>query len=769
MAAAGQYLPAVDLISDPDERRQVAGLMHSAATAVAMTNCVAAERFLAVATDLVDGADIAPDDRLAAALDVERHSALYCLGRLVEADELYLRIQQRRLDPLDLVTPTCVQICSVTYRGRPADAVTLGLDLLRQLGLAMPPPQSIGAETAGGFDALIRWVQVVDLATDLRRADITDPHVTAIATVINRVMSPAAFAARETLAWLVTVAWRLWTERGPSAMLLCAFGNAGTALNVLRGDYRAGYAAVRHVLAFGEARGYEPETSQVRFIFGVSTGHWFEPIEDNVALAQLARDSLVRSGDPHYANLTYGVTLPQLMDCTPTLDSYAASVDMGIAFTTRTGNEFVGGFTRIFRQFVRSMRGETDQPGGFSEPTFDEAAYAAALEAQPLVGAYFQTVRGLAAAIFGNVAEMARFAAAALPLLPATHGGYPTAWGNFLRSMALAQDIRTAEPAERRVALAELDERRDWLAARAADAPSNFRHLHRLIEAEREWATGDHWAAMQAFDRALEDTPSRCRPWQRALITERAGVFCQEHGLRTTGRRLLTEAHHLYETWGATAKVERMRQTYGTPHGSGSPALSPTISRSQSTHAGSGSIDLLAVLQASQALSSETDLDRLRRRVVAVLGAMTGATAVRVLLWNEDLQGWFLSPDGDDVSPPIAVDEAGSQGLLPMTAFRYVERTRKPLLVEDATQDDRFARDPYLAQLERCSMLAVPIEVHGTPRAVLLLENRLGGGAFSAERLDTVMLIAGQLAVSLDNAMVYASLARKVAERTEAL
>jgi signal transduction histidine kinase len=41
---------------------------------------------------------------------------------------------------------------------------------------------------------------------------------------------------------------------------------------------------------------------------------------------------------------------------------------------------------------------------------------------------------------------------------------------------------------------------------------------------------------------------------------------------------------------------------------------------------------------------------------------------------------------------------------------------------------------------------------------VLVLENRLLRGAFTTERLDAVKLIAGQLAVSLDNAQLYAEL-----------
>jgi diguanylate cyclase (GGDEF)-like protein len=101
--------------------------------------------------------------------------------------------------------------------------------------------------------------------------------------------------------------------------------------------------------------------------------------------------------------------------------------------------------------------------------------------------------------------------------------------------------------------------------------------------------------------------------------------------------------------------------------------------------------------------------------------------------------------------------------------IRYTERTREPLLLEDATHDDRFSRDPYLTGVTCCSLMVVPILAQGQPRAMLLLENRLTRGAFTTDRLDAVHLIAGQLAVSLDNALLYTSLEHKVVERTDAL
>ena len=52
---------------------------------------------------------------------------------------------------------------------------------------------------------------------------------------------------------------------------------------------------------------------------------------------------------------------------------------------------------------------------------------------------------------------------------------------------------------------------------------------------------------------------------------------------------------------------------------------------------------------------------------------------------------------------------------------------------------------------------------------MLVLENKLSRGAFSTDRLDAVNLIVSQLSVSLENALVYASLERKVSERTKEL
>jgi signal transduction histidine kinase len=122
--------------------------------------------------------------------------------------------------------------------------------------------------------------------------------------------------------------------------------------------------------------------------------------------------------------------------------------------------------------------------------------------------------------------------------------------------------------------------------------------------------------------------------------------------------------------------------------------------------------------------------------------------------WSDDRQDWLLTAPG--------------AGTVPLTVLRYAQRMREPLVVGDATRDDRFARDPYFIDLTCCSLMALPILSRGTLRAVLLLENRLIRGAFTTQRLDTVNLIAGQLAVSLDNAQLYTEF-RRIADEQAAL
>jgi histidine kinase len=100
---------------------------------------------------------------------------------------------------------------------------------------------------------------------------------------------------------------------------------------------------------------------------------------------------------------------------------------------------------------------------------------------------------------------------------------------------------------------------------------------------------------------------------------------------------------------------------------------------------------------------------------------------------------------------------------------QFVHRTREPIVIADASTDDRCRSQPYIARRRPVSILCVPILNRGRSVGVLYLENNLTQGAFTRERVDLLTLLSGQIAVSIDNAMLYEKLEQKVCERTAEL
>ncbi|MEU7870279.1 AAA family ATPase [Dactylosporangium sp. NPDC049140] len=746
--AAEQYLPVVDAIDDPAERRVVVGLLRRASDqATLIGNHALVSTLLTAALRLVD------PDATATLVEVHtcRHAALYSMGRLDEADAAYRTIEGLCTNAWDRAGATAVQVRSLTYRNRFADAVGLGLESLRELGITVPVADQLSATLDHQFDRLYRWLEHIDTADDLAHPEITDPRLLAATCLINAIQPATYFAAdHATLAWLSLEALRIWIEHGPACALLGPVSHTAFAAITMRDDYAAGWQAVQRVLALGEARGYEPGTSQVRFLSALLSC-WFEPIEHSVQAGQRAREGLIAGGDLAGAGHSYYPTVTGHLECAPSLDVYVAEVEAGLALVRRTGDGQTGETLDSYRWLAGVLRGESSAATSAPIPADRHAG-------NPLALLYAHINNAIVAAIFGDVIGLARHTEAAMPLLPAAPGIYPSAVAHLLRGLALAGQLRDSQGDDRGdLLVAELGEVTQWLAARAATAPDNLLHLVRLLEAERAWAVGDFRAAVLAFDAACREVAGRQRPWHRALITERAAHFYLAHGVEHAGYGLLAQARQEYSAWGATAKVDQLDWAYPTLRlqrdATTGQRDQPDDVRHRRCTVTTGTIDLLGILSASQVLSSETSIAGLHSRLVKVLSAMTGATAVHLLLWSDDRQRWLL-PGGDGGIVPLTDHEH----TVPMSALRYAQRIGEPLVVGDATRDERFARDPYFTDISCCSLLAVPIFNRGTLQAVLMLENRLIRGMFNTDRLDAVKLVASQLAVSLDNTQLYAAL-----------
>ncbi len=767
VVAAEQYHASGATLASADERLTAARLLRAAALQYRRhASYDSEERYLRAALALLHG-EADAHEALVLDLRIAHHAALFSLGRGDEADAVYDWIRAHCHDDVARVPPTCVQINNLTNRSRQREAQELGFALLERLGLPLPA-SGFDASKKPLIDALKAWIASPEKVRDHERPTVTDTRVLATARLLHYTLGPTFYCGDPRGGLLVLYCHQLWVQHGPCAPLLTGFGGI-PLITVSGGDYRGGWIAIRHALDVAERRGYEPETSWVRHCMALFVQHWAQPLESCVAEARRAREGLLQGGDLQYACFSYHTEIAAQMDVAASLDELESVLDAASAFASRTGNGFFEQVTVQYRQLLDGLR--SGQWAALLDPSA-QPPDPRAPGINPTAVVTFHLVRAIAAALQGDDAALMRHASAAVPLLPFVAGYYPVAQVRWLHGLALARRMAQTEGEERDAIAQKLDTIRHWLHERAADAPANFRHLATWLDAEHVLATAGALASMPRYDLAQREAAQHCRPWHRALLAERVARVCRQAGLERGARPLYTEARNLYASWGAAGKAAMLDREHQlpTPRAGFGPRATQTTLSALGTDGGfnATTLDMAAILRASQALSSETSLPRLKLRVRELLGAMTGADRVQLLLRAGTPPAWCLA-SGAAGQPRLPLDEAVRRGLVPVSAFRYAERTGQPLLVDDAVTDDRFARDPYFSGAERCSLLIVPIASHGEQRAMLVLENRLARGAFSVDRLDAVMMIAGQLAVSLDNAVLYDSLERQVAERTRAL
>lgn len=600
-----------------------------------------------------------------------------------------------------------------------------------------------------------------------QRGEVATAHVAGAVRLINSLVAPASITHLALAGWLPLRVGRLWIEAGYTEAAIYPLLAVGQVVLLLCGDFSGCERVMRTVLSIGEAREGGRETARGRAVYANYACHWMHPVEESVSNARQAFTELTRFGDLEFAAFTLLAALPAHLDICAQLSELEAEVQAALSFARKIGNHHCERGSLVYRQLIRALEGRTTSSGGFDDADFDERAFVASVESvatrsarvgrsrfqafilrrvpfrylfklatwrsggdpwgNPVALCFFHIYRALAACVFNDGARLVQHADTALALSQIVMGNYPSAHLNLLHSLSLTERLRATPAAGRAGLIKRLGVNQTWLAARAADAPVNFSHLHDLVEAERLDALGEPWAALQRMERAMRLAQAHRRPWHSALITERAGLLHMRHGLEHSARPLLTRAYRLYLDWGATGKAEAMRSAWPF-----------VVSRpsGEALSAREAAFDQAALARASEALASEESRAELVPRVMELVAGLTGATDVRFVALEEGGQ-WSLEGGlrGSERLGAMALPAAESHGLVPMSVLRLGIATQRPLVSDDAVLDRRFAADPYFAKLPLCALMGLPVVVQGRVRAFLVLENRHLRAAFDAEQV----------------------------------
>jgi histidine kinase len=254
------------------------------------------------------------------------------------------------------------------------------------------------------------------------------------------------------------------------------------------------------------------------------------------------------------------------------------------------------------------------------------------------------------------------------------------------------------------------------------------------------------------------------------------------------------KAYLAYEKWGAVAKMEQMKEKYyefllpdETPNlqsttvdmvdlrgGMTTMQTTRRFNTMSSTHSttdsrGTSMLDFGTLIKASHAISEEVNLEKMLEKMLQITIENAGAErAVFIRHDKESLKIWAeYHPDGQD-GMAVNVNVSESNGV-PSSLVHYVARTKKAVVLENATTDSTYSFDSYIKRTSPKSVFCFPVMNHAHMTGIIYMENNLITNAFTSDRLEIMDLLSAQIAISLDNALLYDNLEQKVSERTQKL
>ncbi|WP_437747623.1 AAA family ATPase [Sorangium sp. So ce1504] len=765
------------LITSREERERGARL-----NLVAGRRAMASAAFASALTCLVAGAAfLEPEDdrwerqyELAFALELRRAECEYLTGELGAAEERLSMLSRRAGSLVDAAAVACVRVDLYTTLDRSELAVEICLEVLRRLGVAWSPHPTQD-EVQKEYERM--WGQLgsrpIEALVDL--PPMTDPAIRAIMDILNWGQAPALFTDQKLHSLLVGRMVNLSLEHGNSDGSCFGYVHVGAVLGSRFGDYRAGYRFGKLGLDLVDKHGLGRFKARVYLDFGVLVNPWTRHVRTSIELMRRVFDMASETGDLTFAAFARNASLVLLLAKADPLGDVQREAESSLAFVRKARFGLIIDCIIAQLQLVRCLRGLTPSFSSFNDVSFDEARFEQHLESDPrlsVAACWYWICRLQAHFHAGDYASALAVAMKVERLLWAVQSFLHVTDYHFYGALARAACCEAAPGSndERRQHLAALAAHHEQLEVWASSCPENFGSRAALIGAEIARLEGRALDAELLYEAAIRAARENGFVHSEALAYEVASRFYRARGFDVIAATYLREAHACYARWGADGKVTQIEQR--------NPRLweTRTLAQAATFAARSEEIDLLSVIKASQAISSDIVLDQLLRTLLTSVLEQGGAQRACLILCQDTRLAIEAEATLDENERGVTTTLlAPSQGesswqRVPGSLVHYVQRTKERVILHDAAVDaGKFSGDEYFARNRPRSLLCVPILRRAEVAGILYLENNLLAGAFTQERLSALSLLATQAAISLENARLLAKeqSARTAAEAAE--
>ncbi|WP_394834306.1 AAA family ATPase [Pendulispora rubella] len=700
------------------------------------------------------------------AMRIEYAEIEYLLGHFEVSEKMSLDLMEHARTPIERADVCRLLVWQFTLEMKFENVFRWGFAGLRALGISIPEDGNLVVFLDAEMASIERHMAGRAISELIDLPAMTEPTVIAALRLLVG-MLPAAYMSNQALHAVFNAKLaNLSITYGHCPESATAYSSFGMLLVYGRGDFRTGYEYGMLAWQLAKRGGHSAQICKNGVNVGAFIVPWVEHVQASMTFFDEGYRAGLDAGELQWAgyNLQFktmlvfhsGEPLAKVKD-----ESYE-----DLLFYSRTRNAVGSTFVEPILFPVLNLLGETDSDVTFAIGETDVPAWLKKNESKKTQITCLYV--GLAQALYvhGKVDLALVWCRKAEELLTFVRGLITSAVHTLFYGLCLLDTGGAGDP----VSAAHIEMCRAKLARWAKSSPANFRHMHAILEAAAARVAGDPWRALTLLDGASRSANKQGFRQYAALACELAGKLLIESGQHEMGLSYIAAARDGYRAWGAKRKVMQLdridsHEPQAMRGRDSRPSRSPAWSSSGNLDE---SVDLMAIAKASQAISSEVELERVFGALLEMCLASAGAeTAVLVLAQDKTLSVVGRARAFGEVEiRPMPLAECPE--LVP-AVVHYVARTGESRVLHDAASDPTFGRDETLRRRAPKSVLCVPVMRGGVLVGILYLENNQTTNAFTVSRVRVLQVLAAQAAISLDNARLYSELKENNEKLTVAL
>jgi len=753
----------VELVTHQQERDEIVKLnLMAGQKALAATAYDAALQYFKVGLKLLKTESWQSEYDLTLALCSQAAEAAYLSGHFDEMEQLVDVVLNHASTVLDQVKAYDSRIQACLSQGDPKEALKIGLEVLKLLGvIVVETPSQLDVQR--GLEETASLLAGREIEGLIELPEMTEPEPLAAIYILGSIGGAAFMVSPVLMVLIMCKMVNLSLNNGNATWSPLGYAAYGLIQCGVVQDIELGYKFGKLALSLVERLNNKKGNAKAFLVLGSHVMHWKEHLRETLPILVDGYQSAVETGDFEFAgycafNLCYysyfvGQELTELEQKTALYSKATSQI--------RRENPF--NWLAILRQTILNLLGQSENPSRLIGCVYnEEQALSRAIAVKDGTGIHhFYLNKLILCYLFGEYHQAAQTAFLAEQYLGEVTALISVPLFHFYDSLVLLSVLANASISEKEAWLNRVNINQEKIQKWAHHAPMNYLHKFHLVEAEKARVLGQVLEAEEFYERAISGASDNGYLQEEALAYELAAKFHLFRGREKFAQTYMKEAHYCYGRWGALAKVRDLEAKY--------PQLltqSPTVTRTidtgttnSTTTTGNSlgsSLDLATVMKASQAISSEIVLDKLLASLMKILIENAGAQKGFLIL---ETQGKLLiEASGTVEQEQVAVLQSIpiDSGDVSTAIANYVARTKESVVLNDATREGKFTNDPYIQAHQPKSILCAPLINQGKLVSIVYLENNLTTEAFTPDRLEVLKLLSSQAAISIDLAKLYA-------------